>query len=335
MYVPKFTLKGALKLAQSIEDNNAGKPFDTTTLAESLNQSSNSSKFRMLVTASSKYGLTSGSYAADRISLTPLGISITAPKSDKEREESILSALLHPNIYKKFFAYYDRKQIPREELLKNTLKREFGVKTGDIDICYKIIIENIDELGLIKKDNGNDCLYLSQLQSSMSSDNEVLTETAQDKHHEVTDVQQENQIKQIFVAHGKNQDVVEQLKTILKKIKVPHIIAIEESNQGRPVSKKISDLMHACSSAIFIFTRDRKIQDDKGNEVYVPNANVVFELGAASVLYENKIVIFKQEGVELGSDFKDLAYISFDDDLSTKAPDLINELIELDLFKFG
>ena len=57
---------------------------------------------------------------------------------------------------------------------------------------------------------------------------------------------------------------------------------------------------------------------------------MIYELGAASVLYDNKIVIFKEENVSFASDFGDIGYIPFEkDQLEVKAADLMLELIEL------
>ena len=61
-----------------------------------------------------------------------------------------------------------------------------------------------------------------------------------------------------------------------------------------------------------------------------PSQNVVYELGAASVLYGKKIVILKEDTVSFASDFSDLGYISFEkDNLDAKTSDLILELINL------
>ena len=45
-------------------------------------------------------------------------------------------------------------------------------------------------------------------------------------------------------------------------------------------------------------------------------------------------MIFKQSGVSFGSDFKDLGYISFEDEqLNAKTIDLMKELVDLGLLK--
>jgi len=53
-------------------------------------------------------------------------------------------------------------------------------------------------------------------------------------------------------------------------------------------------------------------------------------LGAASVLYGEKIVILKENEVSFASDFGDIAYISFEKDkLDAKAADLMLEFVGL------
>ena len=88
--------------------------------------------------------------------------------------------------------------------------------------------------------------------------------------------------------------------------------------------------MRDSTSGIFIFTADERTVDEENNEVWRPSQNVIFELGAASVLYGKKIVILKEEDVSSASNFSDLAYISFKkDQLGDKTADLMLELVEL------
>ena len=294
---PRDSLTKTLKLAESIEKNNAGKPFDRLILAKSTDYSPNSGSFRKLIISSSKYGLTEGGYQAEKISLTSLGSSIVAPTSDEEKTRGLLNALTNSPVMKTILKFYNKKQIPREELLKNSLKREFKI-SSDTAQEETIGVENATEEPTTPKEI------------------------------------EEEKTKQIFVAHGKNMKPLEQLKNILDQFNVPYKIAIDEANQGRPISQKVSELMKECTSAIFLFTKDEETKDLEGNIVYRPSDNVVYELGAASILYGNKIVIFKQEGVSFGSDFKDLGYISFNDDkIDAKAMDLMKELVGFGLLK--
>lgn len=93
--------------------------------------------------------------------------------------------------------------------------------------------------------------------------------------------------------------------------------------------------MHDCSSAIVILTADEEYTDAQANKVYRPSDNAIYELGAASVLYGDNIVILKEEGVKLESDFSDLGHITFKkDELAAKSMQVLKELIGFGLLKF-
>lgn len=339
---PRDSLSKVLQLSESIEKNNAGKPYDRLILAKSTDNSPNSDTFRQLITSSSKYGLTKGGSQAEKINLTELGCSIVSPKTDEEKSEGLLRALINSPLMKTILEFYNKKQIPREELLKNSLKREFKVSSEDVDTCYDILMNNIKDFNLITDDNYLHLANLSLTPITDSADIENSKDTVPEiestTENPIVDVNLPNiqlkKTRQIFLAHGKNRKSLEQLKNILEQFNVPYKVAIDEPNQGMPISQKVSELMRECTSAIFLFTKDEKTTDLEGNIVYRPSDNVVYELGAASVLYGNKIVLFKQEDVSFGSDFKDLGYISFDDDnLDVKALDLMKELIGFGLLK--
>jgi predicted nucleotide-binding protein len=92
--------------------------------------------------------------------------------------------------------------------------------------------------------------------------------------------------------------------------------------------------MQSSNCAILIFTADEEFKDKKGNTIWRPSENVVYELGAAGYLYDNRIVILKEEEVNFPSNFNDLGYISFaKDQLEHKAMDILKELIGFKILK--
>jgi hypothetical protein len=140
--------------------------------------------------------------------------------------------------------------------------------------------------------------------------------------------------KKIFVAHGKNREPLESIKRILGQFQIPYVVAVEEASVGRPISKKVADLIKECTSAIFIFTRDEESMDSGGKKIWKPSDNVVYELGAATVLYDGKVVVLKEEGVDFASDFRDFGYITFESGkIDAKAMDLIKELVGFGLLR--
>jgi len=342
---PRNPLKDALAVPKAIWKENGGKPFNILDLAHAINWSPNSSSFIKLLATSYRYGLTEGSPQTKVISLTPLGMSIIAPTADTDVNSSYKKALLHNNLFEKVYSQFDGKPFPRIEVLKNTLIRStdtsgYGIAREDVDSFIEIFMKNIEDFGLSQDINGTQYLRLDKLGVEDTSTTAVeLDDIEIDEHLEQDEpvpqpAPQQEVSKHIFVGHGKNTKPLEQLKGILDQFEVPYKVAIDEPHEGRPISEKVSDIMRECSSAIFIFTKDEETQDIEGNTVFRPSDNVVYELGAASTLYGKKIVIFKENEVSFGSDFKDLGYISFDtDQLDAKTMELMKELIRFGLLK--
>ena len=151
---PKLSLVDALRLAESIRDNNASSPYNRIDLAASVDLSPESSTLRTLITASNKFGLTEGSYAAEKISLTDLGRKIVSPTSDEEKAQGLMTALYKVDFYKDFFEQFKNHRLPRKDLLLNTLEREFNIPRADRDQCYELLVKNATELGLLKDVGG-------------------------------------------------------------------------------------------------------------------------------------------------------------------------------------
>ena len=348
IYFPRYSLKEVLGISEAIWTQNAGNPFDILDVAKAVGQSPTSSAFVVRLAASFRYGLTDGSPTTKVISLTPLGSSIVAPVAGADVKAQLRKALLFSPIFQKVYSWMDRKPIPREDVLRNTLVKTaelggFGIPQEDIDEFVNVFNQNIKDYSLSDDVQGVRYLRLDKLApSNVVSEEMPLTGESSVKTLSepgnliIKPVSQppsgpQTQIpKQIFVAHGKNKKPLDQLERILTRFKVPYRVAQEEPNSGRPVSLKVAELMKQCTSGIFIFTADEETADAQGEKTLRPSDNVVYELGAASVLYGNKIVIFKEDGVKFASDFGDIGYISFDRDrLDAKAADLMLELITL------
>ena len=92
--------------------------------------------------------------------------------------------------------------------------------------------------------------------------------------------------------------------------------------------------MQNCGSAILIFTRDQKFLDEEGNELWRPSENVIYELGAASFLYEDRVVILKEKGVTFPTNFSSIGHIEFEGDaIEAKWMEVLQELIGFGLVK--
>jgi predicted nucleotide-binding protein len=141
--------------------------------------------------------------------------------------------------------------------------------------------------------------------------------------------------KGIFIGHGKNKKPLEQLRKMLDQFKVQYNVVMDEPNLGRPISQKVKDAFQECNCAILIFTADEEFTNSKGDTIWRPSENVVYELGAASYLYGDRVVILKESDVTFPSNFSGIGYIPFEKDkLDSKAMDVLKELVGFDILKF-
>jgi len=332
---PKHTLQEALAVAEAIQNKNAGKPWKPIFVAEALNISPTSTNFRDLTSSAFKYGLTQGTWNAQNISLAPLGSSITKPIDSAKKVAALQKAVQNVEIFKSVYEHYRDSKFPSvdDTYFKNMLEVEFHVPRELVDECARMLMDNGKFSGIIREVKGAPFVVFAETPIEApieaAAEAEIPTMEAQPYPQAAMPI-----VSKIFIGHGKNKTPLEQLKKILTEFKVPFTVAVDEPHKGRPISKKVADLMKNCTSAIFIFTADEEYTDAEGNKTYRPSDNVVYELGAASVLYENKIVIFKEDGVTFASDFGDLGYIPFEKDrIEAKAMDLLKELVGLGFLK--
>lgn len=347
---PPLSLEKAFGVAQAIVEHNAGKPMNRLLLAEAMGHKPGSSTFRDRITSSGKYGLTGGSYQAENITLTSLGERAARPRNEQERIEALREAMQEVDIYDELLSHFANNKLPKPGFLKNTLEREpFNVDPRWSSLVAEAFTEDARFVGYLRDIGGSDHIVIdgstavpepppietaseglngASPQAEASATNAHRTEATADPPPSLTD---QPVPMQIFIAHGKNRKPLEQLKGILNEWKVPYLVAVDEPNAGRPISEKVAQTMRACTAGIFVFTADEDFLDTNNNEVSRPSENVVYELGAASLLYGRKIVILKEHGVSFPSDFSDLGWIEFEgDDIRPVAMDLLKEMIALD-----
>lgn len=356
---PPLVLTDALRVAREIQDQASGMAVSKLTLAEYLDTTPSSSVFRDLVMSSRGYGLTDGGANAEEFSLTPLGDAATGA-DEVAQGKAFKQAVVNVPPYKVFFDAYSGKKFPAAPSLREFLAKHAEVPSDRLDECVEHLRADAAAAGLTRTVKG--AVYVDLEGVPVAPDT---PEPDGDGEAEATDESTATlaealgddggdtngstptppppvlpgKPKKVFIAHGKNHTPLDQLKKALDQFKVQYAVAINEPNAGRPISKKVANLMRdECLSGIFIFTADerfvRATKDGEQEEVWRPSENVVYELGAASILYENRIVIFKEKSVSFPSDFSDLGYIEFEkDQLVAEMGNLFSELVALDILE--
>jgi hypothetical protein len=144
---PKNTLEEAIRIPQVIEEKNAGKPLDATTLATYVGyHKANDWRFLALLRSANLYGLVEGSGQRATVAVEKIGEGVVAPSSPSQRQLSLGAAFDNVELFKKVAAYYKNKIIPEDEYFANTLSREFHVPRERLDHFIRVFTSNLNYL---------------------------------------------------------------------------------------------------------------------------------------------------------------------------------------------
>lgn len=344
---PNIPLKQAIRIPQGVTDAHGGKPMSRLLLAGALKLSPGSSQFRDLVASSAKFGLTNGNFTSETISLTDIGRGITRPQSEGERLEGLRTAFRSIPLFAQLIDHFNNSKLPNEEFLTATLERSFAVDPSWSKDAAKVFIETARFVGIVRDISGAPYV-MADAGAPPTEEAPPATEPvevpkvpvrgngatntpamAEPPAQAQTPLMPPKKL-QFFVAHGSDREALAQLQSMLKDLGIPYVVAVDEAHAGRPISQKVADLMRESSGGLFIFSADEVVTTADGKTEKRPRMNVVFELGAASLQYGKRIVIFKEREVALPSDFSDLGHIEYEKgELRSKSLDLLKELIKL------
>ena len=110
----------------------------------------------------------------------------------------------------------------------------------------------------------------------------------------------------VFITHGKNITILDQVKQIVTFGKFEPVVAMEHETLAKPVPQKVMDDMRTCSAAVIHVSADRILYERDGTEVPTINENVLIEIGAAMALYNDRFILLVEEGVKLPSNLQGL-----------------------------
>lgn len=351
--IPSISLEKAVRVPQSLRDYYASSPTRPLDIASAVDMTPSSGRFRVLCGAAVGYGLTDGGPNAPAVSLTKLGSRAVNPTAEDDDKRALREAALKPTIANLFYKKYDGSPLPPKHIAENVLA-ELGVprdRTGDV---YDLLIGNARYVEFLKKIKDKEFIDIggplaARVEMSADAEDEDLGDEIED-----LDEVLEEQVDQtsffppspapaqdltknaIFLGHGGNRKPMEQLIKVLNEYKIPYKAAVEEPHRARPIPQKVRETMQECGAAVLIFTADKEYFDADGKSIWLPSENVSHELGAASVLYGERIVVFKEKGIDLASNFSSVGYIEFETDkLSDKGLDLFRELVSMGILKFS
>ena len=350
--VPSISLEKTRRVPQALADNYASHPTRPLDVASALDMTPSSGPFRGLCGAAIGYGLTDGGPNAVEISLTTLGKRVVTPTELDDDKRALREAALKPSVANQFYTKYDGSPLPPKNIAQNVLAT-FSVPVDRTGEVYDLLLENARYVGFLKTIKDKEYIDVGGPISHAAIGSDAIPEVDEDDVHpagvdesvsassDLPLVSAPNSSppaakNAIFVGHGGNRKPMEQLIKILNEYRIPHKQAVEEPNRARPIPQKVADTMRGCGAAILVFTADKEYFDAEGNSIWRPSENVSHELGAASVLYGERIVVFKEKGIELPSNFSSVGYIEFEKDkLSDKGIELFRELVGMKILNIS
>ena len=146
---PPVSIGEARQIADTVAQTNAGQPTRRLDVFNVLGKAPDSGPSRNLVTSSSGFALTTGSYRAETISLTDLGRRLAI---DRDASAAV-DAVLGVDIFGKFFDTYKDKSIPADVAGKSFLA-DSGIPTARVQACWDLVLENGRQVGLIREMSG-------------------------------------------------------------------------------------------------------------------------------------------------------------------------------------
>lgn len=343
--VPGASLDKALRVATAIADNFGYKAASPLQIAGALNMSPSSGPFRMLTGASIAYGLTSGGYNADQISLTPLGSRVVRPTAEGDDLEARREALLKPRVSREFLSKYDRAPVPREDIGQNVLV-DMGVPKERAADVLQLVLAGAEAVGFLHEIKGRKYVELTRdRNNSKPQENQNFDELQTEefdrgaaKPHIVESRAEsarkpdDHKARRVFITHGKNRALIEPIKKLLGFGELEAVVSVQSQTVSQPVPDKVMEEMRSCGAAIIHVEDERRLLDKEGNEHIALNDNVLIEIGAAMALYgQKRFILVVKEGVKLPSNLQGLLELRYkgetlDMDETVKLLEAINDI---------
>jgi hypothetical protein len=310
---PKHSLDEAIRVPQALYDANGGQPLPPLETASALGMSPGSSDFRVILSSSIKYGLTSGSFNSDRVTLEEQGRHIVEATSEEEKKKALVQAALTPSTFKSMYQHFKGKKLPEQTFFENTVVREFEVPRDHATRCVEIFVKNIEFVGLVR------VLPTGKWVSTAPVPETAVTQAAPQETDTETEEFAESSTTppvplivttatkplppgskpKVFIAHGKNAQIVAQLKDLLSFGNFEPIVAEDVETTAKPLPEKVIGLMRGCAAGIIHVAGEDELLDKEGKVHHKLNENVLVEIGAAMALYDKKFILLVQKGLHL------------------------------------
>ncbi len=332
--VPSYSLKESLRVPQAIVSELGKHPSTPLQVAAAMNMKPTTGPFRTITTSAMAYGMTDAGAFAEKIGLTELGLRIVAPTSEGDDLAAMREAIMRPRITREFLMKYKGSKWPREDIGRNVLST-LGVPEEQTGRALELIYKDASDLGFITNINGTDFVELSAAATtdavllptslfpgpvgtsqdhgdSSNPDGSMVDSNDEPPITPALPPLIENENRRVFITHGKDQQIVAQIKKLLIFGDFEAVVSVEKQTNAKPVPDKVMDDMRSCSAGIVHVGAEKTLIDSDGNEQQVLNPNVLIEIGAAMALYGRRFILLVERGVTLPSNLQGLYEVRYE-----------------------
>ena len=154
---PPMSFKETLILPKGIIDHGLNGEINRLTLLDKIGLKPSSSKTRVLISSSNRYGLTTGSYNSPTLQVTDRGqVSLDSSSlSRKVKETQFDLGIVQVEPFNKLYEKLKGQRLPDKVVLRDEFGRA-GVAESDRDKAAEVFTENLRFLGLVHDVSGND-----------------------------------------------------------------------------------------------------------------------------------------------------------------------------------
>ena len=144
---PKCSLEECVRVAQAIEEKNAGKLIPAGELVKLVGfHQANDWRFLDLLRSANMFGVIDGVGETATVALTKIGEDIVAPSSSDQRRQALRKAFETVEVFKGVADYYAGKKIPEDEYFSNTLVREFHIPRERVEKFIDVFTKSLNYL---------------------------------------------------------------------------------------------------------------------------------------------------------------------------------------------
>jgi predicted nucleotide-binding protein len=241
----------------------------------------------------------------------------------------MVEAIQKPRVLGEFLKKYDKAKLPSDAIATNVFIG-MGLPKDRGELALSILKANGEKTGIFKPTKTGIFVALGSPLKSVKkieiiSDEEAVDHTGVNSSVETDEafarrlsgsVEQNKEVdtsfkdlktnNKVFISHGKNREIVGQLKELITFGNFEPIVSVEKETTSIPVPEKVFEDMRTCGAAVIHVNLEETLLDKAGNEVQKINENVLIEIGAAIALYGKRFVLLVEKGVKLPSNLQGL-----------------------------